>query len=767
MRKELITAIFIILAGMSLLAGAISFGRADKSAVNIYFYLVGLFTWIVASLTLKEKPESSVVRLSYLMSLGFMNICFVNAEFKGVSDWQSFFVPLCQFFSAAILPCLLVHSFCVFPLPKKFLTHRLFVAIYLPGIVLFILMEFLYLRGQDYARAFFLVQIGPIRLISAFILFAYSIFAHCCLFHTAIKAPSAYQRKQAKWLFIGLSTGLLPLTILVTVPAMFTGAPGSYGNIAACTLIAIPICYCVAIIRYRLMDLELIINQGLVYGIVSGLIIILYLLTSSAIGLAFESASGKGSGEVSIIALLISAMLFTPARSIVKAIVARAFYRQRYTYHKTMLDLSRALSLILDLDKLLDTILSKITLTMQLKSGAIFLWDEGEKTLKVREPEGFSEYSDALQFASGDWFLEQLREDAKPVELSDKLLLQDYLARSDGLKAAIKYFPNSAWVPFVARERLIGLLVLGEKLSGDRYSNDDLSLFSTLAYQGAIAIENATHYAQLQHRTETMEKAYDKLRQTYQEYGGALPQVEDGNLDAAFADIAEKLKEVDEFKTQLLSNISHDLKTPLTSIALYVNNFLKGIYGELTEKQTEDFTTIKNNCAKLKWMVNDLLDLSRIALGTLSLQKETISLCGVIGEVVGSLKHQAEAKGISLEFAFDGALKITADPNRLTQILNNLIDNALKFTETGSVTVAVTERDDDVEISVSDTGIGVPEAEFQNIFDRFYRISSTDNTKGTGLGLAITRSLVELHGGEIRVESEVGKGSRFYFNLPK
>jgi len=431
-----------------------------------------------------------------------------------------------------------------------------------------------------------------------------------------------------------------------------------------------------------------------------------------------------------------------------------------------MLTLSEALSSILDLDNLLETILSSIMTTMQLENGAIFLWDEQKKTLKIEAPKGLHPSSRTLQFSYGDGLLEQLTKDAKPIELSDKLLLQDYLARSDGLKSAIKYFPNSAWVPLVAQGRLIGLLVLGEKLSGDRYSNNDLSLFSTLAYQGAIAIENAIHYAQLQARTETMEAAYDKLRKTYQEYGGTLPQVDDGNLDAAFADIAEKLKEIDESKTQLLSNISHDLKTPLAVIMLNVNNLLTGVYGELAEKQTDHLARIKNKCNELNGLVSDLLDLSRIALGTISLQKQTVSLREVIEEVVSGLEHQAEAKGISLKSSCDDALKIIVDPDRLKRILNNLLDNALKFTESGSVMVDVSSGGDDVEISVSDTGIGIPESENKNIFDRFYRVSSAENTRGAGLGLAITKSLVELHGGKIGVESEVGQGSRFYFSLP-
>ena len=291
--KIIITTTFIFLSGTSLIVGAVSFGNAGNAG-NAYFYIIGVITWIMASLVLMAKPDDRIVRLSYLMSLGFMNVCFVDAEFSiGMHNLSSKIIPLYQFSSAALLPCVFVHCFCVFPFEKRVIAKNrwLLFILYIPGGVLFLLMELFYLFGYPYRREFFLVQVSPIGMISAIFLLGYSILGHICLLHSAFKAQSKYQRKQAKWLFIGLSTGIVPLTVFVTIP-MILGLKTDYWDIAAYTLILIPICYGVAIIRYRLMDLELILNRSLVYTIASALVISLYLLTGSMLGVVFESASG-------------------------------------------------------------------------------------------------------------------------------------------------------------------------------------------------------------------------------------------------------------------------------------------------------------------------------------------------------------------------------------------------------------------------------------------------------------------------------------------
>jgi len=275
----------------------------------------------------------------------------------------------------------------------------------------------------------------------------------------------------------------------------------------------------------------------------------------------------------------------------------------------------------------------------------------------------------------------------------------------------------------------------------------------------------------LRKRTEALEAAYNKLRETYQEsYNTTLPDASEGDLDVAIAILADKLSQVDKLKSQFVANVSHDLRTPITSIKGYVDNLLDGIYGELTEKQTRNLKRVQNKCDELISLVNDLLDLSRIESGTITLQAKDIFLRELIEEIITSIKPQTEENNISISFACESGLMVSADPNRLKQILTNLLDNAVKFTEDGgAVNVDVIDKNDEVEISVNDTGIGIPESEKQKIFDRFYQSTLTTKriTKGTGLGLAIAKNLVEMYGGQLKVESELGKGSRFYFTLKK
>ncbi len=791
--KIVITATFIFLAGTSLMVGAVSFKYAGNAG-NAYFYIIGLVTWIMASLVLTAKPDDRIVRLSYLMSLGFMNVCFVDAEFSiEMHNLSSKIIPLYQFFSAAFLPCVFVHCFCVFLFEKRVITEnrRLLFILYIPGIILFLLMEILYLLGFPHHRAFFLVQFNPIVTISAVFLLSYSVLGHICLLHSAFKAQSAYQRKQAKWLFIGLSAGLVPLTAFVTVPMIFgfrigmealplqvgTGTLPLHGDIAAYTLIFIPICYGVAIIRYRLMDLELIINRSLVYTIVSALVISLYLLTGLMLGTVVESASGMPRDAISGISILIAALLFAPLKNMIQNIIDRAFYREKYNYHKTLLQLCKALSSILQLDKLIDTILSQVTQAMQIEKGAVLLWDKEGESLVIRASRGLlGKVEENIKFSSDDRFLEILK-DAEPIEFFDELTSQDYITQSEHgqvsnlpLQTVIKFIPKPVFIPFVAQGNLVGLLILGEKLSGDRYTNDDLSLLKTLSYQGSVAIQNAVLYEQLRKRTEALEAAYNNLRETYQKsYGTTLPDASEGDLDVAITMLAEKLSQVDKLKSQFVANVSHDLRTPITSIKGYVDNLLDGIYGELTEKQRRNLKRVQDKCDELISLINDLLDLSRIESGTIMLQAKDVLLRDLIEEVVISLESQSERNNISISFSCESNLRLIADPNRLRQILTNLLENAVKFTENdGAVNVDVIDKEGEVEISVSDTGIGIPESERQKIFERFHQsvVTKRGSVKGTGLGLAIAKSLVEMHGGDLKVESELGKGSRFYFTLP-
>ena len=233
----------------------------------------------------------------------------------------------------------------------------------------------------------------------------------------------------------------------------------------------------------------------------------------------------------------------------------------------------------------------------------------------------------------------------------------------------------------------------------------------------------------------------------------------------------QRLKELDKMKSAFVSNVSHELRTPLTAIKASADNMLDRLIGDLNAKQVGYLTRIKSNSDRLARLINDLLDLSTIEAGKIDLRPANIPLVTLVKEAAESLRPVTAEKLINLTvMSADPGVIAWADRDKVIQVLMNLIGNALKFTPTrGEVTVAVAKNSAAwMQISVTDTGPGIPAEEVNKVFGRFYQIgqAGTQKTQGTGLGLAISKALVEMHGGKIWVESEAGKGSTFSFTLP-
>jgi signal transduction histidine kinase/HAMP domain-containing protein/ActR/RegA family two-component response regulator len=289
-------------------------------------------------------------------------------------------------------------------------------------------------------------------------------------------------------------------------------------------------------------------------------------------------------------------------------------------------------------------------------------------------------------------------------------------------------------VPMIFRGQVTGVLSV-QSLQPDIYSESDMELLSTIAAQTSIAIENA--------------RAYQRLVQT-----------------------AEELREVDRLKTQFLANMSHELRTPLNSIIGFSRVMLKGIDGALTDLQTADLTSIYNSGQHLLRMINDILDVSKIEAGRMDLSFDEMSLYEISQSVLSTARALVKDRPIELQAIIPEDLpSVWADGQRVRQVLINLLANAAKFTEEGRITVgaAVTaENPEFVTVSVHDTGIGIDSDAQQKLFVPFQQVdaSTTRRAGGTGLGLSICRSFVEMQGGRIWVESELGQGSTFYFTLP-
>jgi signal transduction histidine kinase len=232
-----------------------------------------------------------------------------------------------------------------------------------------------------------------------------------------------------------------------------------------------------------------------------------------------------------------------------------------------------------------------------------------------------------------------------------------------------------------------------------------------------------------------------------------------------------KLEAANRHKSEFLANVSHELRTPLTAIKGAVDLLLRELVGPLTDRQQRHLTRVRSNAQHLAGLINDLLDLSMVEAGRLELRATRLLLETLVHEVVDALRPMAAEKRVALEILrAEPPPVVRADPARVTQVLMNLIGNAIKFTPSlGTVTVSVARAGDQwAQVSVRDTGPGIPADETQRIFDKFYQIAEAGKQRpgGTGLGLAIARALVELHGSKIWVESEVGRGSAFFFTLP-
>jgi|SRR5579859_996817 len=241
------------------------------------------------------------------------------------------------------------------------------------------------------------------------------------------------------------------------------------------------------------------------------------------------------------------------------------------------------------------------------------------------------------------------------------------------------------------------------------------------------------------------------------------------SYDIQLRETNTQLARASQFKSEFLAKMSHQLRTPLTAIIGFCEVLIGGMDGQLNPEQSEDMAQIHKSGLVLLELVNDILDLSKIEAGKIEIRISDVELQEVVDQVINTMVQIAESKALMLTSRLSPAAPmVMADPGRLREILTNLVANAIKFTARGSVTITSAAVDGMAEISVVDTGIGISRESRQRIFEEFQQANDQISRTygGTGLGLSIARKLAELQGGRMGVESDPGKGSRFWFTLP-
>ncbi len=294
-------------------------------------------------------------------------------------------------------------------------------------------------------------------------------------------------------------------------------------------------------------------------------------------------------------------------------------------------------------------------------------------------------------------------------------------------------------VPLIVKGQVFGVVELINKIHG-QFNDDDLRLIEALTQASAVAIENARLYATLNERARQLESAYAELR------------------------------EVDRLRHELVGNVSHELRAPLTFISSYINLMLDGQWGELNAEQRQGLELVAQKAQMLTQLVAGIVNLQK--MDTPPAPSEQFDLCDLARLAVRSWEVPMHSAGVTLEREIPaGPLMVLGDRDRIYQVFDNLLSNAVKFTPNGGhVIVRVKDAGEMAQVEVSDTGVGIPADKLNKVFERFYQVKESapaHGSRGVGLGLAIAKGIVEAHGGQISVTSEPGQGSTFTFTLRK
>ncbi|MCQ3937211.1 MAG: hypothetical protein DPW18_09210 [Chloroflexi bacterium] len=428
--------------------------------------------------------------------------------------------------------------------------------------------------------------------------------------------------------------------------------------------------------------------------------------------------------------------VFWVARDITERKKAEEIIQRRNEYLAASAEIGRLVTSTLDLNTIFARTVNLINERFGFYHAAIF----------VVEETGFNA---VLKEATGAAGMEmKKREHSLPIDSTSivgKVAAEGApVIVNDTTKDALLHRPNpllpetraEAAIPLRIGSRIIGALDIQSKTAGV-FTEDNISVLQTLADQIAVAIDNA--------------RSFELSQQAVME-----------------------MREVDRLKSQFLANMSHELRTPLNSIIGFSRVILKGIDGPVTELMQQDLTAIYNSGQHLLGLINDILDLAKIEAGKMELAFDEVNISDLANSVLSTMTGLIKDKPIQMKKVIEPNLPtVRADAIRVRQVMINLLSNAAKFTEEGEITVTVASQlgpggQGEIVVSVTDTGPGISEADQEKLFLPFSQVdaSPTRKTGGTGLGLSICQQLINMHGGRIWVESEIGKGSTFHFTLP-
>lgn len=495
------------------------------------------------------------------------------------------------------------------------------------------------------------------------------------------------------------------------------------------------------IVRHKLLDIRLIIARSfafllllvVLFGIYAGVVFV------STFFVAGISVTREQTILFSIIGFVV-VVSFQPLRRLLEQVTQNIFYQDRYETDELLHSFSQTMASTIDLDRLTWSIISLLQDNLHVNKVAFFILEEQGVVEGV--------YRDR-----GESYSYPNRDDIRKLSKDQETLVFDELPEGE-LKEIMRMYQLAVFIPLRAKERTIAYLMLGEKQSGDAFFGQDLRLLEIAGPEFAVAIQNAKSFLEIQEFTQTLERKVQGRTKELQ--------------DAQKREIS-KAKEVIRLKDEFVFIATHDLRTPVTAIDGFVE-LIKKAKESISEDTRENLQAIDEASDRLNQLVDDLLQVARGESGTIEIKVDDIDYVEVVEKTVRQVASLAKQKKVSINTFLEKEKRIlSADSERLSEVLENLLSNAIKFNrEGGKVDVSAQAMGDMLQISVSDTGYGIPKEKQEKVFSKFFkhRGTNTQGIAGTGLGLFVVRMLVEKMGGKTSFVSQEGKGTTFIFTLP-
>ena len=706
--------IALVVAGISFLLSLFVYYKNSKSATNVYFAALLLF-------------------------LGLYPI-FNYLSLNSLTPEEAFFWSKLILLTA--IPAGPLFYFFVKTFPKNnFISDK---KIQYPIIAWTLINVFLALNGLIFKSVHIIngnPQILPGPAVASFALLQIlSILAGSLELFKKFKNSTGLLRVQLRFITFGillsfgltlLSTVIFPLLFKITI----------FISLSPLFLIISALFISYSILRHRLLDIRLVVARTVSYAVLVGIFGLIYSLLFAVSSSFFISYSIEDRTiTISTALALLMAFSFQAVRKEIEHTTDKFLYKDHYDSNKLLYDLTLIMASTLKFEDLSHQFLLTLMSQMRVSKGAIILKSE-DRIFDVSH-EGYNEspsYKENMVF----FLIEQ-----------NKLLVFDELDESEA-KSFMREMNISIAVDIATAGQQIGLFTLGEKLSGDIYTSEDIKVIEILVPELAVAIKNSLSYDEISRFNITLKDEIDEAT---------------ANLRQA----NEKLKELDKLKDEFVSVASHELRTPMTAIKSYLWMALNKSAKTLDPQVKKDISIAYSSTERLLKLVTDMLTISRIEGKRLLLQKEEFNFNEISQQAYDELKITAAEKEISFVFNLpEKPIIMNGDKEKLREVLQNIIGNALKFTPAkGRISLIINEQEKYLIIDTINSGSYIPPEELPKLFQKFNRLNVESTKKdgapvGTGLGLYITKQIVEMHNGSIEATSDKKEGTTFHIKIPK